>query len=128
VITGLSPKTKYNFFFFFSNGQLIQTASVSATTLKYTAVKSLKSTAKTSNSVTLSWQPPTAKGNTDGYVIEIYNASGKVSLDTIYVTGVNATKFTVSGLKAKTQYTFVVKAAEGQLVSSAAKVKVTTKT
>ena len=127
VITGLSPKTKYKFSVTATNGQMIQTAAISATTAKYTAVKSLKSTAKTSNSVTLSWKPSAAKGNTDGYVIEIYNSTGKVLLDTITVAGVNATKFTVSGLKAKTQYTFVVKAAEGKLVSSTAKVKVTTK-
>jgi hypothetical protein len=127
VITGLTPKTKYKFSIAATNGQMFQTASVSATTAKYTAVKSLKSTAKTSTSVTLSWKPSSAKGNTDGYVIEVYNSTGKVLLNTVYVAGVNATKFTLTGLKAKTQYTFVVKAAEGQLVSSAAKVKVTTK-
>jgi len=127
VITGLLPKTKYKFAVTATNGQFIQTASVSATTAKYTAVKSLKSTAKTSDSVTLSWKPSAAQGNTTGYVIEVYNSTGKVLLNTIPIAGVNATKFTVSGLKAKTKYTFVVKAAEGTLVSSAANVSVTTK-
>jgi hypothetical protein len=124
TITGLNPNKKYKFSVTATNGLSMKTATISATTLKYTAVKSLKTSGKTANSITLKWQPSAAKANTDGYVIEVYNSVGKI-INTIHVTGVNITSYTVPGLKAKTKYTFAVKATEGNLLSSAAKISAT---
>ena len=128
-IEGLQPGTKYTFAVqaIHINGNVSAATSVKATTVKYTAVKSLKKTATTADSVTLSWKPSTAPAQTTGYVIEVYGSIGGILLDTIPIADVNTTTYTIPELSAGTKYTFVVKATDGVFESVAAKIKVAMK-
>ena len=129
-IEGLQPGTKYTFAVhaIHTNGNVSEAVSVKATTAKYTAVKSLKKTATTTNSVTLSWKPSTAPAQTTGYVIEVYDSTGKnrLAIAVPPITDINITTATIPGLDAGTKYTFVVKATDGVFESIAAKIKVAT--
>ena len=128
-IEGLSPGTKYTFAVqaIHQNGNVSAAVSVKATTAKYSAVKSLKKTATTMDSVTLSWKPSIAPTQTIGYVIEVYDSTGRALLDTISIDDVSTTTYTIPELTAGTKYMFVVKAADGKHLSVAAKVKVSTR-
>ena len=130
-IEGLQPGTKYTFAVqaIHTNGNVSVVTSVKAATAKYSAVKSLKKTAITADSVTLSWKPSSAPVQTTGYVIEVYDSTGKNRLAIVVppITDVSITTVTIPGLNAKTKYTFVVKATDGVYESVAAKIKVTTK-
>ena len=66
------------------------------------------------------------KTQTIGYVIEVYDATGKVLLDTVSIADAGTTTYTIPDLSAGTKYTFVVKATDGKHLSLAAKVKVAT--
>ena len=127
-VEGLLPGTKYTFAVqaIHQNGNVSAVVSVKATTAKYTAVKSLKKGAITANSVTLSWKPSTAPAQTTGYVIEVYDATGKTLLYMVPITDVSTMTYTIPGLDAKAKYTFVVKATDGVYESIAAKIKVAT--
>ena len=127
-IEGLNPGTKYTFAVqaIHQNGNVSAAFSVKATTAKYTAVKSLKKTMATTDSVTLSWKPSTAPAQTVGYVIEVYDSTGKILLDTVSITDAGTTTYTIPELSAGTKYTFVVRATDGKHQSLAAKVKVAT--
>jgi len=130
-IEGLSPNTKYTFVVQAVNkdGNISSAVTVKAKTVKYSAVKSLKAVKgmHTQNSVTLTWNPATTKAKTDGYIIEVWDASGRsLIVPRIVLDSVGQTSVTVNGLSAGTKYTFVVRATEGVHISAAAKVKAST--
>ena len=76
-----------------------------------TAPGTLRSTAKTSSSVSLAWNASTDNVGVTGY--DVYQGTTKA-------TTVSGTEATVSGLSAKTAYTFTVKAHDAAGNSSAA--------
>ncbi|MCL2004534.1 MAG: fibronectin type III domain-containing protein [Planctomycetaceae bacterium] len=132
VIEGLQPRTKYRFAVqaVDEHGNISKIVNVRATTATYKAVKSLKApkASITANSVTLTWNPSTARTETIGYIIEVWDASGKNRLDIVVppITDVSVTTITISALEAGTRYTFVVKATDGVFESVARKIRVST--
>jgi chitodextrinase len=79
------------------------------------------------DSIQLSWKASKVR-ETDGYVVEVYDANGMYRIETATVT-MNGTSAAITGLSAKTKYTFVVKAVAGRVdqESSSARVKASTK-
>ena len=110
------------------DGNISSAVTVKATTVKYSAVKSLKVVkgTPTQNSMTLTWNPATSKAKTDGYIVEVWDASGQTLVSKQKLDNASKTSTTVNGLSAGTKYTFIVRATEGEHISAVAKVKATT--
>jgi chitodextrinase len=128
VVTGLNSGTKYRFSVVAKNADGVSATAVfvTASTRKYVAVKGIKARAGLDN-IQLSWK--TSKViETDGYVVEVYDANGinRIETATVTMTGTNAL---ITGLSAKTKYTFVVKAIASKVnqESATAQVKSSTK-
>lgn len=129
-IEGLNPKTKYTFTVQMVNkdGKVSGAVTAKATTKKYTSARSLKvlSGTTTQNTITLTWNSSAAKAKTNGYIVEVWDASGQSLVGKIVLDNGSQTNVTINGLSAETRYTFVVRATEGPHLSAVAKVKAST--
>ena len=123
TVTGLKENTEYQFVIYAFSGTQFSTAvrvTVRTTTAKPSAVTGFKGT-PTSNSVKLTW---TKNTGADSYKIkQLVNGSWKELAKTASNT---TTSYTVSGLKADTEYQFAIYAFNGTKFSAAAKVTVKT--
>ena len=145
TFTGLKAGTTYKFTVVAKNadGKAAKSVAVTAKTVKYTAVKSLKKTATGLHIVSLTWKEPAkVKDNpTTGYTIKVFEINGKIATDVTdqvqvgYIddngtgSGKGTASVTITGLTAKTKYRIEVQAVAGGLggvTSAIAKVSVTT--
>ena len=123
MVSGLDAGTKHTVEMQAKNGDgttpYSKVTKISASTAKYTAVKSLKRTSIGLQSVVLTWKEPVkVPGNpTTGYTIKVYLATDKklenpIETLTQFVTDSTAT---IEGLAENTKYVFVVQAVAGEL-------------
>ena len=118
TITGLTAKTRYTFRVkAYNSGGSSAERSVTVTTNDDPPgpVRDLKSTSVTNNSAKLSWKAPNTGGAASGYTV---TGGGSVSI--------SVTTATITGLTAKTRYTFKVKAYNSTGSSAERSVTVTT--
>jgi hypothetical protein len=133
MITGLNAGTKYTVEMQAKrdNGATpySKVTKISASTEKYTAVKSLKATTIGLYSVVLNWKEPAkVSGNpTTDYTVKVFEVNGKTPTDvtaqvnvgsitkTDTGTGTGAASAMITGLKAMTKYKFEVRAIAGEL-------------
>jgi hypothetical protein len=145
-VSGLNAGTKYTVEMQTKSGDngtpYSKVTKISASTAKYTAVKSLKKTTIGLYSVALTWKEPAkVPGNpTTGYTVNVFEVKGRISTDVteqVQVgiisdintgTGTGTASVTVEGLSAVTKYRFEVRATAGELgiMSAIAKINATT--
>ena len=135
-VCGLNAGTKYTIEMQAKNSDgstpYSKVTKISASTAKYTAVKSLKRTAIGLYSVALTWKEPVkVPGNpTTGYAVKVYLATDKKLENSIesLTQIIPDTGATIEGLSSNTKYTIAVQAIAGELgvTSVIAKIGVTT--
>ena len=144
TFTGLEAGKSYKFTVVAKNadGKAAKTVTVTAKTLKYTAVKSLRRIATGLYSVALTWKEPAkVKDNpTTGYTIKVFEVNGKKSTEVTNQvqfgtinesntgSGTGTASVMITELSAKTKYRIEVQAVASELgvASAIAKASATT--